>query len=127
LGPTFYDVVCGVAYCAPAVEKNYSRPLGRRISSNRLTHTKSLPDKFRFRMTVSDIDLKGVDMEYLVVCALQNLPSQDFDWVNSLIERRLSGYVSELAEEKADDIEEATSNDRPMPSCQLLVEEAEGI
>jgi len=39
--PAFYDVTCGVAYCAP-VEKNYSRSLGRKISSNRLACNKNL-------------------------------------------------------------------------------------
>jgi len=98
--PSFYDVLCGVSYCAP-IEQNYSRPLGRKISTNRLSCKKCLANNFRFSMAVSSIDLDGVGMEYLVVSKLKTLLLPE--WAKSLVERRLSGYS---ATEETDVVQE---------------------
>ena len=75
----FYDVKCGVAYCAP-VEQNYSRHMGRTISSNRLTCSKNLKPMFHFEIVVSDMDMEGAGMECLVILALREQIVHRRDW-----------------------------------------------
>ena len=99
----FYDVICGVAYCAP-VERNYSRSLGRKISSNRLMCTKELVPTFRFQMVVSAADLKGVGMEYLVISELDRKlrGTMELLWAGSLVRRRLNGYLDPESKQEED-------------------------
>lgn len=61
-----YDVLCGVAYCAP-IERTFSRPKGRLISASRLQNIDLMPLHKKFMFSVRDLKLlKATALSMLV-------------------------------------------------------------